>query len=70
MRAPLGSAGKTELGFSVDLEMEGLFRELFRLNLRFVNEHDRNIIFDRVNAVALAAFQPLSVRRKLDVGFA
>jgi hypothetical protein len=27
-------------------------------NLRFINQHDRDIIFDWVNALALNAFEP------------
>jgi hypothetical protein len=70
MRAPLERLGRTVLGFRRALEMEGLFAELFGLNLCFVNEHNRDIVFDRINAMALAALEPLSVSRQLHRRFA
>jgi hypothetical protein len=70
MRAPLGRLGRIVVGFGLPFEMEGLFAELFGLNLRFVNEHDRDIVFDRVDAMALTALEAVSVRRQFNGRFA
>ena len=49
-------------------EARGQSPGLLRFNLGFVDEHHRNIVLDRVDAVALAALQALAVRRDLDGG--
>jgi hypothetical protein len=70
MRAPLERLGRIVFGFRFAVEMEELFAELVRLNLRFVDEHDRDIVFDRVDAMALTALESLPIRGKLHWGFA
>jgi hypothetical protein len=70
MRDPVERLGRTVLGFKRAFEMEGPFAQLFGLNLRFVNEHNRNVVFDRIDAMALAAFESLSIGRELHGRFA
>jgi len=41
-----------------------------RLDLGFVHEHHRDIVFDGIHAPALRALKALSVRRELDRRFA
>jgi hypothetical protein len=36
-------------------------RRLF-FNLRFINQHDGDIIFDRIDALALNTFEPIPIR--------
>lgn len=38
---------------------------LLRLHFGFVNEHDRDIVFDGIDAPTLATLEPLSVRGQL-----
>jgi len=43
---------------------------LFRFNLGFIDEHDRDVVLDGIDAPALAAFQAVTLRRQLDRSFA
>jgi len=43
---------------------------LFRFNLGFIDEHDRYIVLDGIDAPALAALQAVALRRQCDGGFA
>jgi hypothetical protein len=43
---------------------------LLRFNLGFIYKHDRDVVPDGVNAVALATLEPLAIRGELDGGLA
>src|SRR5208283_3778631 len=57
MRAPAGRSGSSETAFKIGS---------LRFNLGVFDDHVGDIVFDGIDAPALGAFQPLSIRSELN----